>query len=48
MSLELWQTHLKDRFIEETEFIPLIYNIKILRDKERFWKQQIKRLKNKK
>ena len=41
-----WQTYLQNRFIEETEFIPLIYSIKILRDKERFWKQQIKRYKN--
>lgn len=43
---EQWQTYLQDKFIEETEFIPLIYSIKILREKERFWKQQIKRLKN--
>ena len=46
MSTEYWINKLQRILIQETEFIPIIYNIKILKEKERFWKQQIKRYKN--
>ena len=47
MSTEYWINKLQRILIQETEFIPIIYNIKILKENERFWKQQIKRYKNK-
>ena len=46
MSTEYWINKLHYILIQETSFIPLISNIRLLRDKEKYWKAQIKRYKN--